>query len=289
MANNAFGATKLTGGTAGALDDIIHTNITDGDLALVVDHADEKAYLLTYDSSSSETEAVDPTDDIIYVKPDSNGGNGRWVGVALGAAKWDGLRAFLVSTTLSGALSGLALEYDHIWIPATAMTATSTAGATATSSEEWDDATNDIMRNYMEFGASADSFACFDLVMPSAWDRGDIKFKVYWTGSETSSSGEDAYFTLHGGAVGDNEDLDVAVDSDADGYVNDTLQDDDTDKLHISPASGAITLAGTPALGDMVHFKLSRDISEETSSAAGAVRVFGIMIQVKYTNEVSAW
>jgi hypothetical protein len=37
MANNAFAAIRLTGGTSGCLDDLIHTNITDGDLAFVVD------------------------------------------------------------------------------------------------------------------------------------------------------------------------------------------------------------------------------------------------------------
>jgi len=69
-----FGATKLIGGTAGALDDLLHTELTDGDGALVLDAVNNKAYKYTYESSNSTAES---SPDII--KPDSNTGDGRWV------------------------------------------------------------------------------------------------------------------------------------------------------------------------------------------------------------------
>lgn len=71
---NFFGATSLTGGAAGALDDILHTEISDGDGAIVIDAVNDKAYEYTYDSSSSAAESP-PT----IIQPDSNAGNGRWV------------------------------------------------------------------------------------------------------------------------------------------------------------------------------------------------------------------
>jgi hypothetical protein len=285
MANNAFAFTALTGGAAGALDDLIHTNISDGDMAFVVVKSAKKAYILYYDSSSAAAE--DTTADQIVVKPDSNSGNGRWLGTAVQDALWDNLRTALAATTLGEFLTGLNLKVDHIYIPASAMAGTATVGATYAESEVWDDATNDNMRSYLEFPSSADAHACFDIVMPSAWDRGTIKFKYLWTGSLTSSSGEDVVMELSGAAVGDNEDLDTNQGTSVE--VGDALQDDDTDKLHISDASAAVTIANTPALGDLVHFKLSRDVSEESSSAAGSIRIFGIVLQINYTNEVSAW
>ena len=74
MSISAFAAIKTTGGLSGSLDDIMHTNIVDGDLAIVVDAVNDITYHYTYNSSSSASE-LDP--DII--QPDSNSGAGRWI------------------------------------------------------------------------------------------------------------------------------------------------------------------------------------------------------------------
>lgn len=72
--NNAFAATSLTGGGAGALDDINHDYIEDGDFAFVADHDNEKWYVYTYDAYSSDAES---SPDVII--PDSNtSGTGVW-------------------------------------------------------------------------------------------------------------------------------------------------------------------------------------------------------------------
>jgi hypothetical protein len=77
MAIKAFAAVALTGGTAGALDDIIHTNVSDGDMAFVNVKTGRTPYVFVYDSSSSASEEVATRPYV--VKPDSNGGNGRWL------------------------------------------------------------------------------------------------------------------------------------------------------------------------------------------------------------------
>jgi hypothetical protein len=61
--------------------------------------------------------------------------------------------------------------------------------------------------------------------------------------------------------------------------------------LHVSPASSALTVGGSPALGDLIHFKLSRDYDHDGGGTAMDVDadVLGVLIQYKKNNEVSAW
>ena len=75
MSKQAFAANALTGGTSGALDDILHTILEDGNLAIVVDATSNNTYLYTYDSSSASAES---SPDVII--PDSNStGSGAWI------------------------------------------------------------------------------------------------------------------------------------------------------------------------------------------------------------------
>ena len=74
MSNNAYAFIKLTGGTAGCLDDLIHTNIGDGDMAFVTESTTNEKYVYTYEATNSDSPS---SPDIIT--PISNSGNGRWV------------------------------------------------------------------------------------------------------------------------------------------------------------------------------------------------------------------
>jgi len=102
MAISRFDAIKITGGTAGALDDIIHTNIADGDAAVVTDAVNNIKYNYTYDSSNSTAES-DPT----IINPDSNSGDGRWLltairGMTLQCENGTAINEFSIDGTLAG-------------------------------------------------------------------------------------------------------------------------------------------------------------------------------------------
>jgi len=75
MAKQIFAANKLTGGVAGALDDINHTALEDGNIALVIDASTDLVTFYKYDASEAGGES---SPDLII--PDSNStGTGAWV------------------------------------------------------------------------------------------------------------------------------------------------------------------------------------------------------------------
>ena len=176
--------------------------------------------------------------------------------------------------------------YKTIWVPASAMVPSTTAGATSSDVEY---GTQDMTHRVMVFaGITADKFAEFDLLMPEAWDLGTIKYKVYWTnGHADANVGEWVNFYLSAGARSNDDALDAVL-----GTAIDTLDqlilDDD---MHVTAASAALTVGGTPVLGDMIHFKLGRDFDEANGGTAMDVdaRVFGVLIQYRETVEPTAW
>ena len=73
MASNIYTKETLTGGAAGALDEIAFAELTNGDMALVI--TDTNSYTYYFDSTSSASE-LSPN----IIKPDDAGaGVGRWI------------------------------------------------------------------------------------------------------------------------------------------------------------------------------------------------------------------
>lgn len=79
MANNFFAAISLTGGGTGALDAIDGTLLVDGDAAIV--QTDTTVYFYHLDATSG---AAESSPDVI--EPDTNGGDKRWIKVAISGA-----------------------------------------------------------------------------------------------------------------------------------------------------------------------------------------------------------
>jgi len=276
--SNFFGATKLVGGTAGALDDILHTVISDGDGALVIDAVNNKAYKYTYDSSSSDAES---SPDII--NPDSNSGDGRWLLVKEQSYD-DFLRDAMTATTLDEFLGHIGVEYDWMFIPANAFTPTTTSGAEQTNVEY---ETNDLQKSYLAFDGGSAEYADFNIVMPPTWDRGTIKAKVCWAPASGASSGDGVVFGFQGVAVSDDDAIDATLGTAQE--VTDTVTAGEDEDLHITDATAAITIGGTPALGDLIHFKLYRDPTDGSDDMTEDALVFGVLIEFASTNTVAAW
>ena len=191
------------------------------------------------------------------------------------------------STTIEDSvILNSSLLFDSIWIGAGALTPSITNGATVSTIEY---ATNDLTHDVMVFaGDTADTYAEFDVALPESWDLGTVKAKVFWTtGDDAANIGEYVGFYLAGGAFSDSDALDAALGSEV--LIADQVVTDND--MHISAASGAITIGGTPALNDMIHLKLRRDYNYTGGGTAMDVdaRVFGILIQCSKTGGIAAW
>jgi hypothetical protein len=166
------------------------------------------------------------------------------------------------------------------------MTPSITNGAAAETHEY---GTNDMTHDTLLFdGLAQNESAEFDLVMPESWDLGTIKWRLYWApGHADANVGEYIEFELAAAARGDDDPMDAAVGTLQ--VVEDVVLADDD--MHISAASAALTVGGTPSIREMVHFKLTRDYDHAGIGVAMDVdaRVFGVLIQYQKNVATTIW
>jgi hypothetical protein len=159
---------------------------------------------------------------------------------------------------------------DTIWVPATAMRPTSSNGCAAITDVETTAGRPDLQ--VLDFDKDADEAAQFSIAFPKSWNEGTITFAVYYIGLAATTG---VAFGLQGVSVGDNEEADQAYGTAV--VVTDDSQGDATEVL-ITATSGAVTLANSPAAGDISFFRLFRDVSDGNDDMAGDARVLGVKI-----------
>ena len=176
------------------------------------------------------------------------------------------------------------LAYQSIFIPASAMTSTATNGASFARKEF---ATNDINVDYLAFDTTTEEFVEFQFPMPENWDRGTVKAKFFWAPSDDSgSTSSTVEWEIAAGALSNDDAFDQALGTAQ--VISDTVLAGESGDLHISGATPALTVGGTPALGDLVHFKVSRNVGGTDDYGADAL-LLGVWIQFKVTNTVATW
>lgn len=157
-----------------------------------------------------------------------------------------------------------------IYIPAGAMTAASTSGAASGSIEE---TTNKHNYATLDFDASSDEYACFEILMPKDWNESTLTFQVSWTTTATDTDG--VAWALQAVAVADGDDSDVAYGTAV--VVTDDAQSNAGDVL-ITSESGAVTVAGSPAAGELTQFRLFRDVSDANDDMTEDALLRGVRI-----------
>jgi hypothetical protein len=157
-----------------------------------------------------------------------------------------------------------------IWVPAGAMTPTTTNGAASGSFEA---PTNDIMLKYLAFDATTREKAQFGIQMPKSWDEGTVIAQFVWTHPSTTTN-FGCSWELAGLALANDDAADTAMG---------TLQEiDDTGgttyDIYISDETPAITVAGSPGAEEYVVFEVSRDPADTGDTMAVDAWLLGVKI-----------
>lgn len=159
---------------------------------------------------------------------------------------------------------------ETIWVPAIAMVSRTTNGAASGTAEM---STNKNMVKTLDFDATTQEFAQFEIAMPKSWNLGTLTFQPVWShGSTTTNFG--VVWALQAVATSDDDTLDVAfgteqTSTDTGGTTNDR---------YIGPESSAITVSGSPAAGDVVQFQIKRNPSDGSDTLAIDARLHGVKV-----------
>ena len=176
----------------------------------------------------------------------------------------------------SGGPSG-GVGKQTIWMPASAMTPRTTGGA-ATGSVET--STNKNMIRTLDFDATTAEYAQFDIAMPKSWNLGTVTFTAFWSHAATTTNFGVA-FALSAVAVSNADALDVAFGT----AVTVTDTGGATNTQYVAAASAAVTVAGTPAAGDWIMFRINRDPANGSDNMAIDARLHGV--QIFYTTSAA--
>jgi hypothetical protein len=159
---------------------------------------------------------------------------------------------------------------ETMWVPASAMYATTTAGAAAAQIETT--ALRPDMK-VMDFADTADDHAQFSVAFPKSWNEGTITYQCFWTPSTTNTG--NCIFGLQGVSCGDSDTIDVAFGT----AVNITDAGIGTvEDQQVSAESSAVTIAGSPAVDQQTYFQIFRDANAGADTYTGVARLLGIKI-----------
>ena len=153
------------------------------------------------------------------------------------------------------------------WIPSGAMVSRTTSGAASGSSET---STYKIMLKTLDFDKDTDEFAQFHIRMPKGWDEGTITTRFVWTATAIG----DVVWGIQGVSISNDATID-GVDFGTAVTVTDSVTA--TNDLMESAATGACTLAGTPAEGDWCVFQVYRDANAGADTCAADAKLIGVV------------
>ena len=180
----------------------------------------------------------------------------------------DGVVNFTQQPTVSSAAVKVAGK-ETIWIPAAATYPETTNGCASLAQVEL---SNGPELKCLDFDKSSDEHAQFTIAFPKSWNEGTITFQAFFTATSTDT-GTTAW-GLSGVSLSDNGDLNTAFGTTV--VATAKAHSGTSNDLNVAAESGNVTIAGSPAAGDLCIFQVLRDVSADDLDADA--RLLGIKL-----------
>jgi len=132
-------------------------------------------------------------------------------------------------------------------------------------------ATNSHNYYTLDFDPTTQEFACATIRMPSDWDGSTITAEFDWTKAGTNAG--DVQWALEAVALNDGDTIATAYGTEQ--VISDTPSAT-TLLLWQTGATPAITIAGGPSAGDLVLFRVKRNVASDSQTADAML--IGVMI-----------
>ena len=158
---------------------------------------------------------------------------------------------------------------ETMWVPSSAMYATTTNGADSAQVETT--AVRPDMK-VLDFDASTDQYAQFSVAFPKSWNEGTITYQVYWTPSSTNTA--NCQFGMQAVGCGDGDTIDISFGTPVkliDAGIG-TVEDQ-----QVSVVSGALTVKNVAA-DTLTYFQFFRDAADGADTFTGEARLLGVKI-----------
>ena len=175
---------------------------------------------------------------------------------------------FVSTPTVDGSAIGVGKQ--TIWIPAGAMYPSTTNPCSALTQVETTALRPDL--KVLDFDKDSDEFAQFSIAFPKSWNEGTITFQPFWTMTGTDTG--DVVWQLAAIAASDNDSINTAFGGTV--ATSAKAHSGTSNDLNVSAESGAMTISGTPAEGDVCFFQINRDVSADDLN--GDARLVGIKL-----------
>jgi hypothetical protein len=192
-------------------------------------------------------------------------------------SKWICFLALPPSAPTAGV--GIAVSGQQVSLKATTATILLTAGGgkpTTTSpcaaAAKYEAGTNDVDVMSLDFDKDTQEYAFWEVQLPPDYDGGTITAKFIWMANATSG---DVIWGLAARAYGDAETLDQAYGTAQE--VTDTQTGTAYQVLH-SAATSAITIAGTPAAGELAVLRAYRKAAAAGDTLAVDAKLLGVLV-----------
>ncbi len=165
---------------------------------------------------------------------------------------------------------------QNIWCPAGFIRPSSAVGSNAVATVVTASNQPDIYS--LDFDPTTQWFAQFSIRMPEAWDLGTVTAQFVWSHAATTTN-FGVVWNMQAVAVSSGDTIAQAYGT----AQQVTSTGGTTNMQYISAATSAITIAASPAAGDMVYFRVSRVAADGSDTMAINARLHGVVLGITTT------